>query len=132
MGGRLWFDPSYSHCHHIPLSHINMGKKKSKGKVTTESSSAANEDLIWVDPARVRFQHARIRPYFSGCGRSVQQTLDDMRQGKVLPADIPPIQVCLICVFIFVLVRAQSCCNDLFVGSLTTLAAVHVYFDYNR
>ena len=73
-----------------------MGKKKTskKGKASAESvATAADEDLIWVDPARVRFQHSRIRPYFSGCGRSVQETLEDMRQGKVQPSDISPIQV---------------------------------------
>ena len=63
-----------------------MAKKKQKPAPETEA-------LIWVDPDRVRFQHARIRPYFSGCGRSVQDTLEDLRQGKVLLADIPPIQV---------------------------------------
>lgn len=74
-----------------------MGKKKSKGKAAESSSTSASsggEDLIWVDPSRVRFQHARIRPYFSGCGRSVQETLEAIRLGKVLPQDIPPIQVC--------------------------------------
>lgn len=30
---------------------------------------------------------------FSGCGRSVQQTLDDIRTGKISPNDLPPIQV---------------------------------------
>lgn len=48
-----------------------------------------------VDPARVRFQHARIRPFFSGCGRSVEETLDEIRQGKMKPSDLPPIQVLL-------------------------------------
>ena len=40
-----------------------------------------------------RFQHSRIRPHFSGCGRSVVQTLDDIREGNIKPEDIPPIQV---------------------------------------
>ena len=46
-----------------------------------------------VDPARVRFQHSRIRPIFSGCGRSVEGTLEEIRKGKVKPSDLPPIQV---------------------------------------
>ena len=46
-----------------------------------------------VDPSRVRFQHARIRPFFSGCGRSVIETLEEIRQGNLSPSDLPPIQV---------------------------------------
>ena len=46
-----------------------------------------------VDPARIRFQHSRIRPVFSGCGRSVTQTLESIRQGELSPSDLPPIQV---------------------------------------
>ncbi len=42
---------------------------------------------------QVRFQHSRIRPQFSGCGRSVVETLDQIRQGKFEPGDLPPIQV---------------------------------------
>lgn len=59
-----------------------------KGKKTT-----AAEDFIWVDPVRVRFQHARIRPVFSGCGRSVVGTLESIRRKELAPDDLPPIQV---------------------------------------
>ena len=41
----------------------------------------------------MRFQHSRIRPQFSGCGRSVLETLEQIRQGKLEPGDLPPIQV---------------------------------------
>jgi hypothetical protein len=66
-----------------------MGKKKSK----KSNNNANGEGLILVDPARVRFQHARIRPYFSGCGRGVVATLDEIREGRLKPSDLPPIQV---------------------------------------
>jgi hypothetical protein len=49
--------------------------------------------MIAVDPARIRFQHARIRPYFSGCGRSLMETLNAIRNGDLKPEDLPPIQV---------------------------------------
>ena len=42
---------------------------------------------------QVRFQHSRIRPSFSGCGRSVMETLEEIRRGSLDPADLPPIQV---------------------------------------
>jgi hypothetical protein len=72
-----------------------MAKKKSnKKKPGAAISPAAGEsDCIMVDPARVRFQHARIRPFFSGCGRRVEDTLEEIRQGKMKPSDLPPIQV---------------------------------------
>ncbi|KAI2492366.1 hypothetical protein MHU86_22175 [Fragilaria crotonensis] len=71
-----------------------MGKNK-KGKSSKNNSAAAGDgdDWISVDPARVRFQHARIRPHFSGCGRSVLQTLNDIREGRLQPAELPLIQV---------------------------------------
>lgn len=71
-----------------------MGKNK-KGKSSKNNSAAAcdGDVLITVDPARVRFQHARIRPHFSGCGRSVVQTFNDIREGRLKPAELPLIQV---------------------------------------
>jgi hypothetical protein len=68
-----------------------MGKKKANKKKA--ASASADGAGLMVDPARVRFQHARIRPYFSGCGRSVLETLEEIRQQKISPSDLPPIQV---------------------------------------
>lgn len=42
---------------------------------------------------KIRFQHSRIRPYFSGCGRGVIETLEEIRRGELEPCDLPPIQV---------------------------------------
>jgi hypothetical protein len=73
-----------------------MGKKKSKKSSNNNNSNNNNangEGLILIDPARIRFQHARIRPYFSGCGRSLVATLDEIREGRLKPSDLPPIQV---------------------------------------
>lgn len=51
------------------------------------------DGLIAVDPRRIRFQYSKIRPHFSGCGRSVVSTLDSIRNGELSPSDLPPIQV---------------------------------------
>mmetsp|Transcript_6810 Transcript_6810/g.10013 ORF Transcript_6810/g.10013 Transcript_6810/m.10013 type:complete len:252 (+) Transcript_6810:49-804(+) len=48
---------------------------------------------LFVDPKLIRFQHSRIRPYFSGCGRSVSDTMEQIRNGDVSPNDLPTIQV---------------------------------------
>lgn len=67
-----------------------MAKKK---KNQSAKKNNADSDFIYVDPARVRFQHSRIRPVFSGCGRSVTATLESIRQREISPEDLPPIQV---------------------------------------
>lgn len=81
-----------------------MGKqrqKKNKKKFASSSDdnnctfeeNELGEGWAFVDPDRIRFQHSKIRPKFSGCGRSVVQTLDEIRQGLITPYDLPPIQV---------------------------------------
>jgi len=67
--------------------------KKSQKKKPTSNASVDGDNWVWVDPARIRFQHARIRPYFSGCGRSVTETLNSIRREELRPEDLPPIQV---------------------------------------
>ncbi len=75
------------------------GKKKKKAQSSTVDPEAAGSlggnsyGMIMVDPARCRFQHSKIRPYFSGCGRSVHETLEDIKEGKTKVSDLPPIQV---------------------------------------
>ncbi|KAL7462671.1 hypothetical protein ACHAXS_003044, partial [Conticribra weissflogii] len=59
--------------------------------VALSASSAAG--LINIPPSRIRFQHSRIRPHFSGCGRRVVDTLEEIRRGDLSPLDLPPIQV---------------------------------------
>lgn len=50
-------------------------------------------DLLYVNPSRIRYQHSRIRPTFSGCGRNVMDTLEEIRRGDLNPYDLPVIQV---------------------------------------
>jgi hypothetical protein len=74
-----------------------MAKKQAKKKTggVPSAPGGGDGDGIMVDPSRVRYQHARIRPFFSGCGRRVEDTLEEIRQGKMKPSDLPPIQVLL-------------------------------------
>lgn len=68
----------------------NKAKKQADER---SSVSVKGEGLIQVCPTRVRYQHSKIRPHFSGCGRSVVGTLDEIREGKLEPSALPPIQV---------------------------------------
>lgn len=71
-----------------------MGGGSSKKNVhSPQSSHQVDEGWANVDPSRVRFQHSRIRPYFSGCGRAVADTLQAIRDGKLRVEDLPPILV---------------------------------------
>eukprot|EP00045_Choanoeca_perplexa_P009735 m.95206 g.95206 ORF g.95206 m.95206 type:complete len:263 (-) comp15010_c0_seq25:1496-2284(-) len=46
-----------------------------------------------VDPRRIRFAHARIKPMFSGCGRSLEQTLLELQEGTTKVSAIPKITI---------------------------------------
>ena len=46
-----------------------------------------------VDPSDVRFTHARVRPFFSGCGRRLKATLEDLKSGRMELDDLPTITV---------------------------------------
>jgi len=59
-------------------------------------ATGREEGFLDVDPRRIRFQYAKIRPVFSGCGRAVTDTLDEIRSGAMRVEDLPPIQVELI------------------------------------
>ena len=71
-------------------------KKSNKDKSNpgaAEAEAIDSNGFILVDPARCRFQHSKIRPIFSGCGRDVTQVLEDIKSGKTDLQDLPPIQV---------------------------------------
>jgi hypothetical protein len=78
----------------------SLGKKKNKNAPSSKrkrqvilADREESRGYLYVDVARVRFQHSRIRPVFSGCCRSVVGTLESIRHGKLSPHDLPPIQV---------------------------------------
>jgi hypothetical protein len=50
-------------------------------------------EIFPVNPDLIRFTHSRIRPYFSGCGKSIEQSLQEIREGNVAVEDIPLITV---------------------------------------
>ncbi len=71
-------------------------KKSKKNRLNPNLVNQSNRlggGWINADPARIRFQHSRIRPYFSGCGRSVEKTWESIQKGEMKPEDLPPILV---------------------------------------
>jgi hypothetical protein len=59
-------------------------------------NTANRKDMIWVDPIHIRFQHSKIRPVFSSCGRTLMETLNSIRNNEMSPTDLPPIQVIIL------------------------------------
>eukprot|EP01041_Mallomonas_annulata_P009221 gene9221-19119_t len=66
-------------------------EKKNKQKKNGRPDTAT--DVIDVDPSLVRFTHSRIRPRFSGCGRLIQDTIDDLLSGKISIDALPIIAI---------------------------------------
>ena len=52
-------------------------------------NSLSQDDVL----NEVRFMHAKISTHFSGCGRSILSTLDDIRSGRTSVTDLPMILV---------------------------------------
>ena len=70
-----------------------MGKPGKGGG--SSSSSGSKDDMIDIDPECIRFTHARIRPFFTGCGRRIEDTLADIISAKISVNDLPKITVIL-------------------------------------
>src|SRR3546814_893481 len=59
----------------------------------SKRGSKAKDTLVHIDPAHIRFTHSRIRPFFSGCGRRVEDTMNDILEGRMRFEDLPFITV---------------------------------------
>ena len=55
--------------------------------------SSRGEAFIEIDPLEVRFTHSRVRPFFSGCGRRLQDTLEDLATGRMDIEALPVITI---------------------------------------
>jgi len=69
-----------------------MSKSNSK-KSGSSSSSKAKKTTIEIDPSVIRFTHARIRPYFTGCGKKIEDTIKEITDGVTTVEDLPLITV---------------------------------------
>lgn len=82
---------------------IRMGKKpkqatSSAGKSSTTISTSSipiltGKGTIEIDPDLIYFTHSRIRPFFTGCNKRIEQTFEEIRQGVTSIEDIPLITV---------------------------------------
>ena len=59
----------------------------------TPAVKALGDGFVEIDPNDVYFTHARIRPFFTGCGHRVEDTLLDIVEGRLAVASLPTITV---------------------------------------
>ncbi|KAJ1399087.1 hypothetical protein B484DRAFT_320227, partial [Ochromonadaceae sp. CCMP2298] len=48
---------------------------------------------IEINPSVVRFTHSRVRPYFTGCGKRIEETIAEIVEGLITISDLPLITV---------------------------------------
>ena len=53
----------------------------------------SKHQVIRIDPLVIRFTHARIRPYFTGCGMRIEDTISQLLSGETKLSDLPLITV---------------------------------------
>jgi len=70
-------------------------QKKKKGRLKRGVGAIAdpNGALLSIDPLLIRYQHSKIRPYFSGCGRSVKETYEECKEGVIDFDELPAIEI---------------------------------------
>ena len=49
--------------------------------------------LLMIDPREIRFTHSRVRPFFSGCGRSLESTIESIINKEITIEDLPMITI---------------------------------------
>ena len=73
-------------------SRDNKKKQQPEAKSNVEIRHLG-DGMIEIDPSVIFFTHARIRPFFTGCGRRVEDTLMDLRNGSLTVDALPKITV---------------------------------------
>lgn len=51
------------------------------------------DQIVTLDPLSVYFTHSKIRDTFTGCNKTIDQTLQEIRNGTTKITDIPLIKV---------------------------------------
>ena len=71
-----------------------MGKSKSKSRSSKgRDSSGGGNGTLSIDPLGIYFTHSKIRPFFTGCGKRIEDTLSEIREGVTLATTLPLITI---------------------------------------
>lgn len=73
-----------------------MGKNEKHNKKAGTSSSTIvthGKSIIRINPAIVYFTHSRVRPFFTGCNKRIEETLEEILSGRTRVDQLPLISV---------------------------------------
>ena len=69
-----------------------MGKKSKGGNKAGNAGNPLSSHFEY-DPETIRFTHSKIRPFFSGCGRKIQDTITSLMNDEMKIEQLPQITV---------------------------------------
>ena len=68
-------------------------KEKAKQKSLRGNGRADALAATRLKPSGILYTYSKVLPYFSGCGRTLQHTLDEIKSGRLKPGDLPAMSV---------------------------------------
>lgn len=69
-------------------------KEPSKAsKASNKRQNSNNSDVITIPVEDIYFTHSKVYPSFSGCGKKIVDTIDEILDGKITAKDLPMITV---------------------------------------
>jgi hypothetical protein len=77
----------------LSILFFNLILAAVKSYSTQKVMKNKKEQLFTIKPSQVYFTHSKIRGTFTGCGRSVHETLDSLRKDSSYIHNIPRIKV---------------------------------------
>jgi len=72
-------------------THKKEPTKASKSSNKRQNSN--NSDVITIPVDDIYFTHSKVYPSFSGCGKKIVDTIDEILDGKIAAKDLPMITV---------------------------------------
>ena len=69
-------------------------KKEKKAQKAMRGNGRADAlTATRLRPSDILYTYSKVLPYFSGCGRTLQHTLDEIKSGRLKPGDLPAMSV---------------------------------------
>ena len=68
-------------------------KEKAKQKSLRGNGRADALAATRLKPSDILYTYSKVLPYFSGCGRTLQHTLDEIKSGRLKPGELPAMSV---------------------------------------
>ena len=76
-----------------PIVSKMLGLATSTMSLKTRKEPKRDPELLYINPEHIRYQHSKIRPVFSSCGRNLEEMYQMIVAGRMDVLSIPNIQV---------------------------------------